>query len=192
VSIEAVRRGSRDRLDRITLDVQSSGSLVSIEANKRDETLFGRLRSDNVVETDLDIKAPSRTNLEVSVFSADVTVSNVTGRHDVHGFSADLRLADISGPLRAHTFNGDVRVQLASSEREPELDIDTFSGDIEVRVPDEAKAGVSFNSFSGDLRSDVPITVWRSGRRTMRGNLNGGNGRALKLKTFSGDVRILR
>jgi len=34
VTVDAVRTGSRDRLDRIKLDVQSWGSTVTIEANK--------------------------------------------------------------------------------------------------------------------------------------------------------------
>jgi DUF4097 and DUF4098 domain-containing protein YvlB len=190
VSIEAVRRAPRERLDRIKLDIQASGSVVTIEANKREERW--KDRNNNVVETDFDIKVPSRTNLDVSVFSSDVSVTNVSGRHEVLGFSSNLRLSDIAGPLRAHTFSGDVRVQLARSENEPELDLDTFSGDIEVRMPENARGGVSFNSFSGNLKSDLPLTVKSSGRRNLRATLNGNDGRSVKFKTFSGDVRIVR
>lgn len=191
VSIEAVRRATRERLDRIKLDIEASGSVVSIEANKREDGWRKTLRGENsVVETDLEITVPSRTNLDVSVFSSSVTVTNVTGRHNVHGFSSELRFSEIAGRVRAHTFSGDIRV--ASSENEPELDLDTFSGDIEARLPESARAGVSFNSFSGDLRSDLPLTLRSSNRRNIRATLNGGSGRDVKFKTFSGDVRITR
>jgi Toastrack DUF4097 len=192
VSIDAVRRGTRDLLDHIKLDIQPAGSLVTIEANKRDSPWNSFWRKNNVVETDLDVRVPVRTNLDLSVFSSPVTVSNVAGRHDVHGFSSDLRLTDVAGRLSAHTFSGDVRVQLAASEDQPELDLDTFSGNIEVRLPERARANVSFNSFSGDLHSDLPLTLNKTSRRQMRGTLNGGDGRNLNFKTFSGDVKISR
>jgi DUF4097 and DUF4098 domain-containing protein YvlB len=191
VSIEAVRRATRDRLDRIKLDIQSSGSTVTIEANKREGGWMDSYKGkNNVVETDFDIKVPSRTNVMVSVFSSPVTVTNVSGRHEVLAFSSGLRLSDISGRLRAHTFSGDVRVQLAASENQPELDLDTFSGDIEVTVPENVGAGVAFNSFSGNLRSDLPLTLKSSSRRNIRATLNGREGSTVKFKTFSGDVTI--
>jgi DUF4097 and DUF4098 domain-containing protein YvlB len=189
VTIEAVRRATRDRLDRIKLDIQTSGSTVTIEANKREGGWMNSGKN-NVVETDFDIKVPSRTNVMVSVFSSPVTVTNVSGRHEVLAFSSELRLSDISGRLRAHTFSGDVRVQLAASENQPELDLDTFSGDIEVSVPENAGANVAFNSFGGNLRSDLPLTLKSSSRRNIRATLNGREGSTVKFKTFSGDVRI--
>jgi len=38
VAIVAIRRATRERLDRIKLDIQSDGRSVTIEANKRDKT----------------------------------------------------------------------------------------------------------------------------------------------------------
>jgi len=71
------------------------------------------------------------------------------------------------------------------------LDIDTFSGGIDVRVPSDARAEVAFNTFSGDLESDLPITLSRArGRRHLTGTLNGGGSSRLRLKTFSGDAHV--
>src|SRR6187431_254721 len=53
VAIHAVRRGTRDRLENIHLDIQASGSQVRIEANKRDDS--SDRHNDNVVETDFEI-----------------------------------------------------------------------------------------------------------------------------------------
>jgi DUF4097 and DUF4098 domain-containing protein YvlB len=193
VSVDAVRRGTRERLDRIKLDIHSSGSVITIDANKRDRTWRDWLHGKNtVVETDFEIRVPSRTNVEVSSFSSPVTVNHVNGRHEVHGFSSMLRLSDIAGRLRAHTFSGDIRVQLAASENQPQLDLDSFSGDIDVRVPANANAGLSFNSFSGNLKSDVPLTLKSSSRRNIRATMNGREGSRVKFKTFSGDVRITK
>ena len=72
VVVDAVRRAPRERLDHIKLDVQSNGSTVYIDANRRDSTWWSW--RNNVVETDFDIKVPRRVKLDVSVFSAPVTV----------------------------------------------------------------------------------------------------------------------
>ena len=71
----------------------------------------------------------------------------------------------------------------------------TFSGDIGVRVPAEANASVEFDSFSGDLRSDVPLTFRNKSKHNLKAELNsadGPNAAQLTLQTFSGDVRITK
>ena len=77
VSIVAIRRATRDRLDRIKLDIQSDGKSVVIEANKRDKGWDER--DENVVETDFTIKVPQNANLDLKVFSSPVQITGVTG-----------------------------------------------------------------------------------------------------------------
>ncbi|MBI1875797.1 MAG: DUF4097 family beta strand repeat protein [Acidobacteria bacterium] len=191
VVIHAVRRATRDRLDRIKLDIRVSGPTIKIEANKKEDSWFN-FRGDNVVETDFDIQVPVRTKLEVSVFSSSVGISGVSGPHDVHGFSSDLTLRSIDGRLKARTFSGSIHIDLASTANAPELDVDTFSGDIDVRLNESAKGNLSFNSFSGDLRSDIPLILIQKSRRRLSARLNDGGSNELQFKTFSGDVRLTR
>jgi DUF4097 and DUF4098 domain-containing protein YvlB len=68
----------------------------------------------------------------------------------------------------------------------------TFSGDIEVRLPDGAAGTVEFDSFSGDVDSAVSLTVQSKSKRTMRASLNDAAGGRLTFKTFSGDVRLIK
>jgi hypothetical protein len=51
---------------------------------------------------------------------------------------------------------------------------------------------VTFNSFSGHLNSDLPLTLHTSSRRNLRAELGGGGGGTLRFKTFSGSVKIDR
>ena len=172
VIVDAVRHATRDRLDRITLDVHKDGSTVVVEANHRDRSWDDR--HDNVVETDFDIKVPRRTNLDVQVFSSPVDITGVEGSYKVHAFSARVRLNDVIWQDRQT------------------IDVNTFSGSVDVQLPAVAAGSVSFDSFSGDLKSDLPLTLRGSGRRSFSAELgSGGNGR-LHVKTFSGDVRITR
>jgi DUF4097 and DUF4098 domain-containing protein YvlB len=71
-----------------------------------------------------------------------------------------------------------------------DIDVNTFSGDVRLRLPASAKGNIDFNSFSGRFESDLPVTLNSSSRRNFRGALNGGGNGDFRLKTFSGDVRF--
>lgn len=192
IVIDAVRRAPQSRLDRIKLDIQSSGSSVTVDANRRDRSWWDFASGNNVVETDFDIKVPRRTRLEVDVFSSPVTVTGVDGPHKMHGFSSALVLNDVTGSLRAHTFSGSVTIREKNWDPDQTIDVDTFSGHIEVHVPDNARGTVHFNSFSGRLNSEMPLVMHSSTRRSLRAELGGGGGGTLRFRTFSGSVQIDR
>src|SRR4051794_3057359 len=112
IVIDAVRRATRSRLDRIRLDIHTSGSReVVVDANQRDHSWWEFTGGNNVVETDFDIKVPRKTQLDVSVFSSPVTVDGVEGSHRLHGFSSRLVLNDVSGSISAKTFSGSVSIR---------------------------------------------------------------------------------
>jgi len=170
VVIHAVRRASRDRLNDIKLEITQSGSTVEIDANHR----VVERRNDNVVETDFEIQVPSRARLEIKTFSAPVTVIGVNGSQNIDGFSSDVT-------IESQEFGDGA-----------DIDVNTFSGNVRLRLPASARGNLSFNSFSGSFESDLPVTLNSSSRRNFRGQLNGGGSGDFRLKTFSGDVRILR
>ncbi len=192
VVIDAVRRASRERLARITLDIHTEGAnVVVVDANRRERSWF-EFSGNNVVETDLDITVPRQSNLDVAVFSSPVTIEGVEGSHNVHSFSARLSLNDVTGPIKAHTFSGTVVIREKSWESNQTIDVDTFSGNVELYVPESARGSVSFNSFSGRLNSEMPLTLHNSDRRSLRADLGGGGNGRLRFKTFSGSVKIDR
>jgi DUF4097 and DUF4098 domain-containing protein YvlB len=177
VVIHAVRRGTREQLDNIKLEISSSGSTVSIEANKRDKGW--RDRDENVVETDFDIKVPPGTRLDLDTFSSKLEIRGVTGE------------------ISANTFSGNIDIDVATANQVPELTAETFSGNIAARVPAGASAHVRFDSFSGGVRSDLPISMTRQrsrwgGGEDVDGTIGSGNGPTLRFKTFSGDLRITK
>lgn len=193
VAIDAVRRGTRDQLEHARLDIRDEGATLLIDANRHDSSWSWWVRN-SVVETDLDIKVPRKTNLDVNVFSSPVTVQGVEGSHNLHSFSSRLRLDDIVGPVRAHTFSGSVEIRQRAWQPRQSIDVDTFSGSIELHVPDSARASVTFHSFSGRLNSEMPLTFSGSSRRSITGRLGpeAADAGEVRLKTFSGSARIER
>ena len=194
VVVEATRRAPQSRLDRIKLDIHTSGSgVVVVDANQRDrDRSWWGFSGNTVVETDFDIKVPRRTQLDVEVFSSPVTVTGVEGPHKMHGFSSSLVLNDVTGSIRAHTFSGSVTIRENSWTPDQTIDVDTFSGSIDLHVPETARGTITFNSFSGRLNSEMPLTMHSSSKRSLRAELGGGGGGTLRFKTFSGSVKIDR
>ena len=168
--VHAIRRATRDRLDDIKLEITQSGNTIEVDANHR---LVER-RNDNVVETDFEIQVPSRTKLDIKTFSAPVTVIGVSASQNIDGFSSEVI-------IESNEFG-----------EGNDLDINTFSGGVHLRLPANAKGNIDFNSFSGHFESDLPVTLNTSSRRNFRGALNGGGSGEFRLKTFSGDVTIRR
>ena len=168
--VHAIRRATRDRLDDIKLEITQSGTTIEIDANHR---LVER-RNDNVVETDFEIQVPAKTRLDIKTFSAPVTVIGVSASQNIDGFSSE------------------VVIESTEFGEGNDIDVNTFSGDVRLRLPATAKGNIDFNSFSGHFESDLPVTLNSSSRRNFRGALNGGGAGDFRLKTFSGDVSIRR
>jgi len=163
--VHAVRTAPRERLDRIKLEITETSSGVTIEANhqasdRRDE-------NNNVVDTQFDIQVPADINVDIDAFSSDVDVRDVRGKQKVHTFSGEINL----------------------SGGEKEIDAETFSGDINVKLVQGASASIDFDSFSGSVRSDVPMSYRTNERRHVRADIGAG-GNDYRFKTFSGDLRV--
>jgi DUF4097 and DUF4098 domain-containing protein YvlB len=172
VIIHAVRTAARDRLDNIRLDIAVDGSTIAIEANRRSRTWDQH--NDNVVETRFDIQVPAATNL------------------DLHNFSGDLTVSDTTADIEAQTFSGSIDLDVSRATGIPELKAETFSGDIRTRVSPGGAGRVQFHTFSGDLRSDVPLMLHSGSRKNITADLGSGSGPTLEFKTFSGDLRLLK
>ena len=164
-----------------------------VDANQRDHSWWDFASGNNVVETDFDIKVPRRTQLDLSVFSSPVSVTGVEGPHKVHGFSSPLVLNDIAGlPSGAylqrigHHPAEVVGIQSDRSTSRPSAAASSSTSRT------AAQGTVTFNSFSGRLTSEMPLTMQSSSRRALKAELGSGDGGTLRFKTFSGNVKIDR
>jgi hypothetical protein len=167
LTVRAIRRAPRERLDHIKLEITETSSGVTIEANKKDSEW--RDRNNNVVETDLDIQVPVDVTLDIDVFSSTVRVTDVHGKQRIKTFSGEIEVAGAEGSINA----------------------ETFSGDIELKLPPSVGGRVDFDSFSGSLDGTVVMRSSSRGRsRRITGDIGSGTGNDYQFKTFSGDVRI--
>jgi DUF4097 and DUF4098 domain-containing protein YvlB len=172
VVIHAVRRATRERLDNIKLDIEVSGSTITIEANQRARDWDKR--DDNVVETQFEIQVPAATSL------------------DLYAFSGDLIVRDTIAEIEAKTFSGNIDLNVSTASAAPDLKAKTFSGDITTHLSAATNGRVEFKSFSGDVRSDLPLQMHRQSRRNISADLGSGSGATLEFETFSGDLRLVK
>ena len=166
VSIQAIRRATRERLDNIKLEVTETGSGLTIDANRKSSNWEDR--DNNVVDTQLDIQVPEDVTLDIDVFSSDVRIAGVTGKQKLKTFSGDIEVTGATGSVNAETFSGDIELTLAQG----------------------AGGNVDFDTFSGDLRANAGLTTHSVGKRHVTGTIGTGGGNDYKFKTFSGDARI--
>jgi DUF4097 and DUF4098 domain-containing protein YvlB len=201
IVVKAVRSAERDQLDHIKLDISTSGSTVSIDANKRDAGWDNH--KDNVVETTFDIELPAGATLDINGFSSALTIKGVTGDQKLGTFSGAITVSGVKGAVDAKTFSATIDIDATAAGASPVLHTQTFSGDIHAKLAESAKGEAAFDSFSGGYDSAIPLTMRsvRNGRargRPASGSSssssagNAGGSATLYFHTFSGDVKITK
>lgn len=134
-----------------------------------------------------------------SSVSGDVIFRRVTARRlDGSSVSGNIRIEDVqSERVGAQTTSGNTSFA-GTLARNGRYELHSFSGEVRVLLAGNTGFEVDANSFSGEVRTDFPITMRGAGpseRRGPRKTLTGtfGDGAAvLDLTTFSGSIVIAK
>jgi len=179
---------------------------AGVEVNARD--LTGAFRVD-VGSGEVRI-SDSAADLSVETGSGDVTLSDLRGARvsidtgsgeiDVRGIegqevsldtgSGDIRAEAIRAP-RVHVDTGSGNVDVAIDSDIEALGIDTGSGNVVIRMPSGVGATLQAETGSGDIASDLPLTLKKRSDGYLAGTLGDGRGR-IALETGSGDISLRR
>ncbi|MBU3093616.1 DUF4097 domain-containing protein [Clostridium sp. CF011] len=150
------------RLDKFKFDTTSGDAKINLlTAN---ETIF------EGTSGKVNVKSLLSKKNEFKTTSGDTKIENITG--DILGQS-------VSGwfKFKYKDFNNDIN-------------IDTTSGDVELRLPKKSEFKLDFDSTSGDLRNDFPITVTgEADKHEIKGDVGNGN-KIIKINTTSGNATI--
>ena len=125
-----------DRVERV--DVTSSANRTTV----RVVLPAGSSWSGNS-EAHLKIRVPQKSAVEVSLVSADLRVSGVSGNQQLQTVSGDIT-GDAGGDLQVNTVSGDVHLSAHNSHH---AQFKTISGDVSVSGTD---GEFSLNTVSGD------------------------------------------
>lgn len=136
--------------------------------------------------------------LEVSTMSGDLRLRHVSARR-ISGvtISGDVKLEDIdSANVSAHTINGEILFGGALA-RQGRYEFNTNSGDVRLTLTGNIGFQIEANSFSGNVRSDYPITTHGTAdsggmgphRTILRGTYGDGSA-VVNVTTFSGSIVV--
>ena len=215
------RRGDQVSVDyTIVMPANASLDMHSVSGSLKVTALRGAVRAETISGDVNAIDSP-KVELAKSV-SGDVTLSGVTT-------DGDLAAASISGTVTArsvkvhaldlNTISGNVKVSEVTCDRlaaksvsggveyegtiarNGSYDFNVHSGTVRLILANPSGFVLNANSFSGSVRSDLPLTIGGSNDRDSRGRSDVMRNRALRatygdgsatvtVRTFSGDIII--
>jgi hypothetical protein len=192
--------GTLDR--RLTLNVETSGDLVTVEVKWPKKPHFAF----HDAACDLRVRIPSRGSLTIEVVSAQANTTGISGVVEVESVSGgvsisgnskrvsaqvvsgDLEITGASGRISAEAVSGSVTIQSPGGE----IEGTTVSGRITVRggpferVKLEAVSGAT--EFEGALVPDAEVDI-SNHSGTVDFALKGSLAAEFDVSTFSGDIR---
>ncbi len=136
--------------------------------------------------------------LEASTVSGDIRMHRIAARRVSGGsVSGEIRFEDIEcETVSAHTTSGTITYS-GPLARQGRYELKGFSGDVRLQVAGNTGFELDANSFSGDVRSDFPITTHgtgdtrgRGGRRSLLHGTYGDGSAVIDITTFSGSIVI--
>jgi len=142
----------------------------------------------NNISSDLTIRVPEGSSIDVSTVSADITSEGVEGEQNLHTVSGDVEAEASDSDVAAHSVSGDVDVTGDGSEIETQAN--TVSGDVTVI---DVSGAVAVEAVSGDL-----LVRGGSFERATLNSVNGEidfqaglrDGGKLAIETVNGDVDV--
>jgi DUF4097 and DUF4098 domain-containing protein YvlB len=183
--------------------------LTGVEGELRAETVSGEVTVTGAphlsvaksVSGNVTVQSASNPdNLSASSVSGDVSLKGIKARSiEAQSISGEMGLIDVvceranvrstSGGV---TFSG----PLAKGGR---YEVVSHSGDVTINTGDRTGFELTASTFSGDIKSDVPLTLRTGGdesprplrRQQLRGTFGDGSA-VLILRSFSGDIRIVK
>jgi Putative adhesin len=148
--------------------------------------------------------------LEVGSISGDVTlengqidgatVSTTSGKVQLDGVAGALKLTSVSGDIQVREArNGQLDLSTTSGEIKYEGSLagasantlDTISGDVNLRLPEDSGFRLDASTVSGDLSSEFDLRDGETARRSLSGVVGDGSA-TLTIGTTSGDIDIER
>ncbi len=140
------------------------------------------------IASDLTVRVPEKSFIDVSGVSADITVAGVLGEQRLHTVSGDVVTEALGGDISAESVSGDVDIETGRGDNE--TGVSSVSGDITVSG---LSGHLDIEAVSGDLSIDAG-DFDRVGAETVNGDIifrgklrEGGK---LTAESVNGDVDI--
>lgn len=196
-----IRAPAKNRLEVET--VSASVEIIGMTGSQRLNTVSGHVTTFTAGE-DLEIKSASgnitvkgngkTSDSRVSSVSGDVTIKGVTGEVHAKSVSGDVLLEGIAiSQARMSSTTGDLRLD-ASVNSDPQLILDSISGNTEIEINGELSGEFDLKTTSGEISTCFglePVRDEYGAGQTLRLNEDEGEAQ-VRVKSMSGDINICR
>jgi hypothetical protein len=218
VRIEAekeVRAGSseeaRKLMGQIRIEVANTPSGVRVDTRlpKREDSSFladlfnGGGVSVGVTYT---VHVPRHVALEILDSNGGIQVTGTLGKIHLKTSNGNLTVREVSGDLSLETTNGAIGVTRSAGSLQAkttnggvdaelmhlgggDLRLESTNGGVSVRLPKDARFALDAATSNGGVRSDFPVQGGQTGRRSLKGEVNGGGSR-LFIRTSNGGINV--
>jgi len=183
----------------------------SLNGDLRAETISGdlvatavkRIRQAKTISGDLEITDTDGDEVAAQTISGTLMARSIKARSvDLTSVSGDVRITDVESDrtfVRSISGSIDFSGQLARNGR---YEFQSHSGDVRVSPLGSGGFSIEASTFSGDMRSDYPLTLQGNppnnnltnrgpNRRPLRGTYGDG-GALLTLQSFSGNITVVK
>lgn len=194
VRIEAVKFAKdEDRLEKISIEVDAQADRITIRtkyAKKEDRNWWGGSKNNNPGGVRYKLRVPTAlAHLKVDTMNSDVTTAGVRGDMKIATMNGGINATGLTGDANFDTMNGRIFASFDAVKSGQKISLDTMNGSCTVEIPRNADAQVRASTMNGRVRSDIPITIERSTRRSLRGTLGNG-GATISLDSMNGTLNL--
>lgn len=190
VSLQAEKSARSDEgLARLHLKIESDNRRLSVKTEHEKKWKFWDNENAQVRYT---LRVPASARLErVAVVNANIRISGVKGDIHLESVNGNIDAEGLAGAGHFDTVNGSIRVAYATLPASGDVSLDTVNGTCKVTLPDKSAFDLDADTVNGRISCDFPITLGKSGRRELRGAVNGG-GTDISLESVNGSLTVAR
>lgn len=131
----------------------------------------------------------TRGKAHLETTNGGIKVQNVQGDMVLETVNGGIDVIRSAGALRAGSVNGGIDAELSGLQDGSEIRLTSTNGGIHLRLPRDARLSIDAGTTNGRVRSDLSIEGGEPGKRSLRGDLNGGGGK-LYARTTNGSIDI--
>jgi hypothetical protein len=127
---------------------------------------------------------------KASTVNGGVIVRNTSGPVRATTVNGGVDVNTATGPVTAETVNGNVDARMASLQGNDDMNFKTVNGSVSIYVPARFDANFRFDTVSGGIESDFPMTLTgRWGPRHASGTIGNG-GRDVRASSVNGSIEL--
>ena len=181
-----------ERLARISIDVDARPDRITIKTKypQSERSWFVGKANRNPGGVRYTLRVPARlAHLKVDVMNSAVTVEGVRGDVKIATMNGRIEATGLAGDAELDSMNGRIFASFVTVRHGQQIKLDTMNGSCTVEVPRDAGAAVRASTMNGRVRAELPITVERSSRRSLRGTLGDGGAR-ITLESMNGSLTL--